>query len=36
MEDADHGFNAPKASGHSRADIWAEAVSSLLEWLQAL
>jgi predicted alpha/beta-hydrolase family hydrolase len=36
MEAADHGFNAPKSSGSSRADIWSEAVIALTHWLLRL
>ena len=33
LEHADHGFAAPKSSGRTRDDIWAEAVEALLRWL---
>ena len=33
LEAADHGFAAPKASGRKREDVWQEAVTVLLEWL---
>ena len=36
MEAADHGFNAPKASGRTSADVWVEAVEAMWEWLAAL
>jgi len=36
MDGADHGFAVPKASGRTRQDVWAEAVSAMWEWLQSL
>jgi predicted alpha/beta-hydrolase family hydrolase len=33
---ADHGFNAPKASGRTRDDIRTEAVDAIWEWLKTL
>jgi predicted alpha/beta-hydrolase family hydrolase len=36
LEAAGHGFNAPKSSGRTRQDIWAEAVEALWDWLAAL
>jgi hypothetical protein len=33
---ADHGFSAPKASGRTREEIWAEALGALREWLAGL
>jgi predicted alpha/beta-hydrolase family hydrolase len=36
LEAADHGFNAPKSSGRTRPEIWAEATRTLSEWLGSL
>jgi len=36
MEAGDHGFNAPKSSGRSRTDVWAEAVEAMWVWLTRL
>jgi len=36
LASADHGFSAPKASGRTREEIWAEAVGALREWLAGL
>jgi predicted alpha/beta-hydrolase family hydrolase len=36
LEGADHGFNAPKASGRTRQDVWAEAVGAMWGWLARL
>jgi hypothetical protein len=36
MDAGDHGFNAPKASGRSRGDVWAEAVEAMYGWLTML
>jgi predicted alpha/beta-hydrolase family hydrolase len=36
LDAADHGFNAPKSSGRTRTDVWAEAVQTMREWLLAL
>ncbi len=36
LQSADHGFSAPKASGRTREEIWAEAVGALGEWLAGL
>ncbi len=33
LEDADHGFAVPKASGRTREDVWREAVTVLMQWL---
>lgn len=33
LEHADHGFAAPKASGRTRDDVWADAVQAMLRWL---
>lgn len=33
MESADHGFNAPKSSGRTREDVYAEATAAFVEWL---
>jgi hypothetical protein len=35
LEAADHGFNAPKSSGRTREEIYAEATDACLEWLAA-
>ena len=35
LKDADHGFSAPKSSGRTREQVWAEATAALLAWLQA-
>jgi hypothetical protein len=35
LESANHGFNAPKSSGRSREDVYAEATSTFVEWLGA-
>ena len=32
LNGADHGFAVLKSSGRTRADVWAEAVDSLLSW----
>ncbi|MEO6196692.1 MAG: alpha/beta family hydrolase [Dehalococcoidia bacterium] len=34
LEGADHGFSVNKASGHTREDVWGEAVEAMLEWLK--
>ena len=34
MAGADHGFNVPKSSGRTRADVWAEAVAALMSFLR--
>ena len=34
LNGADHGFAVPKSSGRTREDVWAEAVATLLDWLQ--
>jgi predicted alpha/beta-hydrolase family hydrolase len=36
MEDADHSFSVPKASGRTREDIWREAVDAMWEWIREL
>ena len=36
LEGADHGFSVPKSSGHTREDVWNEAVSAMVDWLQGL
>ena len=36
LEGADHGFTPLKSSGRKREDVWAEAVSVLIDWLSAL
>ena len=36
LEAADHGFNAPKSSGRTRTEVWAEATDALWEWLHTL
>jgi predicted alpha/beta-hydrolase family hydrolase len=36
MDHADHGFSAPKSSGRTREDVWAEALSALIGWLAAV
>lgn len=36
LEAADHGFGAPKASGRTRQDVWAEAVETMVTWLGTL
>lgn len=36
MEGADHGFAAPKVSGRTRQEVWAEAVGAMWEWMGAL
>jgi hypothetical protein len=33
LEAADHGFAVPKASGRTREQVWAEAVSAMMTWL---
>ena len=33
LNGADHGFAVLKSSGRTRADVWAEAVDSLLSWI---
>ena len=35
LEGADHGFSTLKSSGRSREDVWAEAVDSLLEFVES-
>jgi predicted alpha/beta-hydrolase family hydrolase len=34
LEGADHGFNAPKRSGRTRADVHEEAVAALVRWMK--
>lgn len=34
LDEADHGFNVPKRTGRTRADVHAEAVETLLRWLK--
>ena len=34
LEGADHGFAVPKSSGHTKQDVWAEAVEVLVKWLR--
>jgi hypothetical protein len=36
LDRADHGFSVPKSSGRAREDVWAEAVSTFVEWLASL
>jgi hypothetical protein len=36
LDAAGHGFDASKASGRTRAAIWAEAVDALLRWLTSI
>jgi predicted alpha/beta-hydrolase family hydrolase len=33
---ADHGFNVLKASGRSRAEVWAEATAALLAFIESV
>ena len=33
LKAADHGYAAPKANGRKGEDVWQEAVTVLLEWL---
>ena len=33
LEGADHGFATLKSSGHTREDVWREAVEAMLAWL---
>ncbi len=33
LDDADHGFAVPKASGRTKDDVWEEAAEVLLGWL---
>ena len=35
MEHADHGFSAPKSSGRTREQVWAEALAAMTGWLAA-
>lgn len=36
LEGADHGFKVPRASGRTRENVWAEAVTAMREWLQGV
>ena len=36
LEAADHGFATLKSSGRTREDVWREATSVLIEWLNSL
>lgn len=36
LEGADHGFATLKSSGRNREDVWEEAISVLVEWLEGL
>jgi predicted alpha/beta-hydrolase family hydrolase len=35
LESADHGFSAPKSSGRKREEVYAEATTTFVEWLEA-
>ncbi|MBI5287963.1 MAG: dienelactone hydrolase family protein [Chloroflexi bacterium] len=36
LDGADHGFAVRRASGRTREDVYAEAVTALVDWLEAL
>lgn len=36
LDGADHGFDCPKSSGRTRAQVWAEATDVTLAWLRGL
>ncbi len=36
LNGADHGFAVLKSSGRTRADVWAEALDSLLSWIPGI
>jgi predicted alpha/beta-hydrolase family hydrolase len=36
LEAADHGFKAPKSSGRTQIEVWAEAIKVMLGWLASL
>ncbi|HEU4760246.1 MAG TPA: alpha/beta family hydrolase [Dehalococcoidia bacterium] len=36
LDGADHGFAPPRGSGRTRPDVWREAVSALVAWLERM
>ena len=36
LDGADHGFAVRKSTGRTREDVWAEAVTAMVGWLEAV